>query len=129
MTTTTVLFLCPHAAGKSLLAATYFRAAATRRGLDVNIEVAGPEPDPVNMPRVTAALESQGYTIDWQPRPVAPPDVESADIVVSIGCDHSTIPAGRPITEWEVPLLSEDFAGSMEGIHHNAEALALRLLS
>ncbi|MGI8658830.1 MAG: hypothetical protein ACR2K4_08735 [Candidatus Limnocylindria bacterium] len=33
--TTTVLFLCPHAAGKSLLAATYFRAAAVRSGLDV----------------------------------------------------------------------------------------------
>lgn len=125
--TTTVLFLCPHAAGKSLLAATYFRAAAGRRGLDVNIEVAGPEPDPVNMPGVASALETQGYTIDWQPRPVESADVESADVVVSIGCDHSAIPEGRPITEWDVPLLSEDFAGSMEGIHRNAEDLALTL--
>jgi hypothetical protein len=66
--TTNVLFSCPHAAGKSLVAATYFRAAAARRELDVQIAVAGLDPDPQNMPNVVAALEAQGYGIGWSPK-------------------------------------------------------------
>jgi protein-tyrosine-phosphatase len=125
--TTRVLFLCPHAAGKSLLAATYFRAAAARAGLDVAIAVAGPEPDDVNMAPVEAELESQGFRIGWQPKLVADIDVEAADIVVSIGCDHASIPGTPDITEWDVPTLSDDFAGSVRAIHTRAEALAAGL--
>lgn len=122
--TTSVLFLCPHAAGKSLIAATYFQAAAVRSGLDVLIDVAGPEPDDENIPAVVAALEAQGYEIGWTPRLVSPRDAERADIIVSVGCDRSGIPTARPVTEWEVPLLSEDLRGSMRAIHERAEELA-----
>ncbi len=129
MTPKQVLFMCPHAAGKSLFAATYFRAAAIRKGVDVNISVAGPEPDPANMPNVRAALEEQGYTISWHPRLVTPDDTSAADIVISVGCDHAAIPTDGPIIEWDVPLLSEDFEGSMRGIHIHAESLAAELAS
>lgn len=124
MTTTRVLFVCPHAAGKSLLAATYFRAAAARAGLDVDIDVAGPEPDPVNMPDVQAALEAQGFAIGWQPRLVTAEDTAMADMIVSIGCDLAAIPTDREVLEWDAPMLSEDFAGSLRAIHEHAQALA-----
>lgn len=127
MSPTRVLFMCPHAAGKSLLAATYFRAAAGRRGLDVEVAVAGPEPDPVNMTNVVAALEKQGFTIGWQPKLVTSEDTAAADVIVSVGCDRSAIPTSDPLTEWEVPQLSEDFASSMEQIHGRAEGLAADL--
>lgn len=127
--TTSVLFLCPHAAGKSLIAATYFQAAAVRAGLDVLVDVAGPEPDDENMPAVVAALEAQGHEIGWTPRLVSSGDAERADIIVSIGCDRSTIPGAQPVTEWEVPLLSEDLPGSMRAIHERAEDLAASLLA
>ncbi len=129
MTPKRILFMCPHAAGKSLFAATYFRAAAIRAGVDVNISVAGPEPDAENMPNVRAALEEQGYTISWDPRLVTPDDTSAADMVISVGCDHATIPTDGPIIEWVVPLLSEDFEGSMRGIHIHAENLAAELAS
>lgn len=121
---TRVLFMCPHAAGKSLFAATYFRAAAVRTGIDVEIDVAGPDPDPDNMATVRAALESQGFGIHWHPRLVTDADAQAADIVVSVGCDRGTIPTDGPVTEWNVPLLSEDFHGSMRAIHRHAEQLA-----
>lgn len=124
---TKVLFLCPHSAGKSLLAATYFRAAAARSGLDVSVDVAGPEPDAVNMPGVVDALEAQGFTIGWQPRLVAAADTADADVIVSVGCDLDSLPTGQGVTEWDVPMLSEDFAGSMRTIHAKAEALAADL--
>lgn len=127
--TNKVLFLCPHSAGKSLLAATYFRAAAARRGLDVTIDVAGPEPDPENIPRVVDALNRQGHAIGWTPRLVDQADTAAADVVVSIGCDRDAIPTTEPIREWDVPMLSEDFEAALQAIHERAEALALELAS
>lgn len=122
--TTRVLFICPHAAGKSLLAATYFRAAAARHGLDVDLDVAGPDPDAVNMPTVTAALDAQGHAIGWTPRLVTEADTAGADVIVSVGCDRSAIPTDGPVTEWDVPMLSDDFNGAVQAIHTAAEAMA-----
>ena len=122
--TTTVLFMCPHSAGKSLAAATYFRAAAARTGLDVRITVAGPEPDQVNMPTVAGALADQGYTIGWEPELVTAEHTAQADLLVSIGCDHAAIPTTSDLVEWDVPLISKDLMGSLQAIHKHAEALA-----
>ncbi len=125
--TTNVLFMCPHSAGKSLAAATYFRAAAARRGVDVSIAVAGPDPDEVNMPHVAAALIDQGFTIGWQPKLISVEDTSAADLLISIGCGHETIPGNAEITEWDVPLISQDLQGSLQAIHGHAESLAREL--
>lgn len=119
-----VLFLCPHAAGKSVLAATYFTAAAARVGLDSTADVAGPEPEDDLGPRVRQALHDQGFIEQWQPRLVNEQDTASADMIVNIGCDRSTIPTDKTIIEWDVPLLRDDFQGSMAAIHQLAEILA-----
>ncbi len=49
--TTSVLFMCPHAAGKSVIAATYFQEAVARLGLDATARVAGTDPDDAVMDR------------------------------------------------------------------------------
>jgi len=125
--TTSILFMCPHSAGKSLAAATYFRAAAARVGLDISIAIAGPDPDEVVMPNVAAALSDQGFTIGWSPRLVSAEDTAQADMRVSIGCDHDTIPTDDEIVEWDVPMLSDDLMGSLQAIHNRAELLAQSL--
>lgn len=126
--TTHVLFLCPHSAGKSVFAATFFRAAAARLGVDAVADVAGTDPDDAVMPNVRAAIEAQGFEITDLPKAVSRADVERADIVVSIGCDHRYVPA-ESIVEWDVPMLSDDFTASMNAIHDHAEALATSLQS
>ena len=125
--TINVLFLCPHAAGKSVLAATYFRAAAARIGLDATVDVAGPEPENDLGPRVRQALDDQGFIEHWVPRLVSAQDAARADRIVNIGCDRSVIPTDKTMTEWDVPLLTDDFSGSMAAIHELAEALAQSL--
>lgn len=122
--TTRILFTCPHAAGKSLLAATYFRAAATRLGLHVDVAVAGPDPGAENMADVAAALRDQGYVIGWHPKLIDRRDTEAADMIVSIGCELGSIPTSKPVTEWDVPMLSDDFGGCMSAIHAHTEQLA-----
>jgi|GEM_PF-1656122 len=125
--TTSVLFMCPHAAAKSLASATYFRAAAARLGHDVTVNVAGPEPDNVPMPAMAAALKQQGFSIGWQPRKVTESDTAAADILVSVGCDHAAIPTDRHIREWNAPLPSQDLLGCLQAVHAQAEALAAEL--
>ncbi len=127
--TARILFMCPHSAGKSLAAATYFRAAAARAQLEVEIGVAGPDPDDTNMPLVEAELKKEGYTIGWQPKLVSTEDIANADLLVSIGCDHSTIPTEREIVEWDSPMISQDLHGSLQAIHRHAEDLAQTMQS
>jgi protein-tyrosine-phosphatase len=122
-----VLFLCPHAAGKSILAATYFRAAAARIGLDATAAVAGPEPEADLGPRVRQTLHEQGFVERWQPRLVSEQDTARADTIINIGCDRSMIPTTKPVVDWDVPLLTEDFQGSVTAIHELAENLARNL--
>ncbi len=123
-----VLFMCPHSAGKSLAAATYFRAAAARHGIDASIAIAGPDPDDVVMPTVAAALSDQGYTIGWSPKLVTSEDTASAEMMVSIGCDHAEIPTDDVIVEWaDVPSPSADLSGCLQAVHAHAEALAASL--
>ncbi len=60
--TRTVLFLCPHNAAKSVMAAAYFRRLAERRRLDVRADSAGTEPSPETSPAVVAALRAEAST-------------------------------------------------------------------
>ena len=122
-----VLFLCPHAAGKSILAATYFQSAAARIGLAATATVAGPEPEPDLGPQVRQALHAQGFIEQWAPRLVTPADTAEADVIVNIGCEPAAIPTAKTTLEWDVPLLTNDFEGSMAALHTLAEALAHNL--
>lgn len=125
--TINVLFLCPHSAGKSLAAATYFRAAANQAGLQVTISVAGTDPDAANMPNVVEALTTQGHTIDWSPKLVDAADTSNADLVVNIGCDIGSIPTDKTLIDWDVPLLSNNFTASLQAIDDHTKALTRQL--
>jgi hypothetical protein len=63
----------------------------------------------------------------WKPRLVSADDTASADTIVNIGCDRSSIPTEKTVIEWDVPLLTEDFAGSTSALHELAESLARTL--
>jgi len=119
-----MLFMCPHSAGKSLAAATYFRSAAHRAGLAVEIAIAGPDPDDVVMPTVAAALSAEGFSVDWSPRLVQAHDLLGAATVVSIGCNADVLPAQVEMIDWDVPSPSADLAGCLQAIHSRCETLA-----
>jgi len=122
----TVLFLCPHGAAKSVLASAYFQRLAKERGLNVRVTSAGTEPDPTVAPAVAAHLGKQGYTVPTTaPRKASKEDLATADVVVSIGCDLSGLPAPRgALVKWDdVPSPSQDFAGADEAIRKRVVAL------
>lgn len=109
---TNVLFLCPHAAAKSVLAMTYFTDLAAKANLAVDVSNAGTEPDPSVHPLVAAHLKEEGVDLtEFVPPLLTKSDLESADIVVSIGCiSAEQVPAGSRFLDWsDVPMISDGF--------------------
>ena len=127
----TVLFMCPHGAAKSVLASAYFEQLAKERGLNVRVESGGTDPDPTVAPAVAAHLKQHGYPVRaGVPRKVTPTAFESADLVISLGCDLSGLPERRGRLErWDdVPAPSEDFARADQAIRKRVTALIEELV-
>jgi arsenate reductase len=121
-----VLFLCPHNAAKSLLAATYFDRLARQRGLPFRADSAGTEPAAVPAPAVVTALQAEDVDVSgYRPRHVEPRDLEGAHRVISMGCDLTDV--GLPseqVERWdEVPPVSEDLDTAYAAIRRRVEAL------
>lgn len=122
------LFLCPHSAGKSLLAASFFTEEIKEAGLRATANVAGTEPDEMNIPSVEILLIARGHTINWHPRMLVSDDLERADIIVNMGCDPEDVPTSKEVRYWEVPMLSEDFEGSVKAIEKRVRLLVSELV-
>jgi arsenate reductase (thioredoxin) len=126
-----VLFMCPHGAAKSVLASAYFERLAKERGLNVRVRSAGTEPDATIAPAVAAHLQRQGYTASTAaPRKATADDLAQADLVISLGCDLSGLPAPRgTLLRWDdVPAPSADFARADEAIRAKVIALVDELV-
>jgi arsenate reductase (thioredoxin) len=128
---TRVLFMCPHGAGKSVLAAAYFERLAKERGLDVRVDAVGTEPDPAVAPVVVGHLKKQGYGVPVRtPRSVTSDDWQGADVVISMGCDLKGRPTPRGVLRtWDdVPGPGENLAGADEAIRRHVLALVEELV-
>jgi protein-tyrosine-phosphatase len=126
----TVLFMCPHGAAKSLMASAYFQKRAKERGLNVRVDSAGTEPDPELSKGVVAHLQKNGYAIPIQkPRAATAADMSGADVVVSIGCDLSKLPAPKgAVKNWTVPDFSADFGAAEQAIREQVDKLVEEVL-
>jgi arsenate reductase (thioredoxin) len=128
---TTVLFMCPHGAAKSVLASAYFQRIAKERGLNVRVDSAGTDPDPEVGKAVAAHLTKTGYALPIdKPRRATASDVEQADVVVSLGCDLAGLPQPRGrLLKWDdVPGPSENFAAADQAIRKHVEELVDELI-
>lgn len=127
-----VLFLCPHAAAKSVLAMTYFGDLAGKAGLDVTASNAGTEPDPILNPAVGEYLLKEGFDLTgFVPGLLTDEDLNLADMVVSIGCiEADQAPPSAEFRDWsDVPMLSDDFQMSRDKIYQHVTALVQELAS
>lgn len=126
----TVLFLCPHGAAKSVLAAALLGRLSVEQGLPLRATCAGTEPDPEVAAQVRALLEREGLPLPLaQPQLVTAALLEGAGWVISLGCAVDELP-GTPqnLERWDdVPPPSQDLAGAYARIQaHIAAWLAGR---
>jgi len=111
----TVVFICPHGAAKSVLAAALFQRLAEERGLSLRATCAGTEPDPVIAPHVRALIVQEGLALPIElPQLVTEKLLIEASYVISLGCAQDMLPLVP--TYWEswddVPPPSQDLQGA-----------------
>jgi arsenate reductase len=121
-----VLFLCPHGAAKSVLAAAVFQRLVDGRSLPLRAVCAGTEPDAELAPAVVALLAREGLTppVD-RPLLVSAEQLAGARRVVSMGCILEDLPL-QP-QDWEqwddVPPPSQDLQGAYARIQQHLAQL------
>ena len=124
--TKTVLFLCPHNAAKSVMAAAYLRKQAAVRGIDLQVATAGTDPAPRVSPAVVEALRTEGIDVSTHtPRLVTDDDLINAWRVVSLGCDlDGRLPSGKRVEHWDdVPSPSQDPGAARAAIRRHLDRM------
>jgi arsenate reductase (thioredoxin) len=128
--TSTILFLCPHHAAKSVIAEVYFNRLAQQHHLPIAADSAGTEPDEVVSPIVAKMLKEEGIDVSQhRPRFVTQTDLEQAQRVISMGCalDDLAIEPER-VEQWlDIPALSQDLYAGRNAILAHIEALIAEL--
>ncbi|AZM47167.1 phosphotyrosine protein phosphatase [Streptomyces sp. WAC 06738] len=107
----TVLFVCVHNAGRSQMAAAYLTHLTAHR---IAARSAGSAPAATVNPAVVAAMAEAGIDLSAAtPKRLTPEAVESADVVVTMGCgDACPVLPGTRYVDWRLPdPAGEDVAG------------------
>ncbi len=125
MTTPTVLFLCPHNALRSVIAAALLNQVADGRARGIS---AGTEPDERVNERTVTVLREVGIEVtDEKPERVTRQQLQQADRVVSLGCplpSELAAAAASKIEEWPMP----DTAGKpVEAVREVRELIKARV--
>jgi protein-tyrosine-phosphatase len=95
----TVLFVCPHNANRSQMAAAYLRHSAEGR---VAVLSAGPTPADRLNPIAVEAMAEDGINIaDVQPQLLTSEVIDDADVIVTLGCaDAAPAQPGKRFEDW-----------------------------
>jgi arsenate reductase (thioredoxin) len=115
----TLLFLRPHGAAKSVIAAAYCRQLVAQQGLDFDVTSAGTEPDAAVAPAVVALLRTEGLDVAHdRPRAASREELAAAFRVISMGCDVGDLaPPGTIVEHWnDVPSPSQDLIAARDRI-------------
>lgn len=120
-----VLFLCPHGAAKSVIAAAMFNELARRKHSENTATSAGIEPDDGINPVAVETLKALQLPIPDTPQLVTRDHIERADLVVSLGCAIDKLPAQpEQWIDWsDAPAASEDIEGLCELLSNRLETL------
>jgi arsenate reductase (thioredoxin) len=86
-TSPTIVFVCEHGAGKSVIATAYFNKLAAERGLPYRATFRGTSPQDDLSARAVAGLKEDGIPVpSGKPAVITDGDVANATHIFAIGC-------------------------------------------
>jgi protein-tyrosine-phosphatase len=101
---TRVAFVCVQNAGRSQMAAAFAEEMAAERGLDVTVLTGGTHPADEVHPEVVETMREVGVDLaDRTPREVSTAELESCDVVATMGCDTLSLDASVDVRDWGLP--------------------------
>ncbi len=83
-----IVFICPHGAARSPIAAAYFNKMATEQQLNYHATFKGTEPGKTLSTRTVEGLTDEGIDIKgWKPTLVSKNDINNAYKVITFDCE------------------------------------------
>jgi arsenate reductase (thioredoxin) len=125
-----IVFVCPHGAAKSVLAAAYCHQLANQQHIPLKVVAVGTEPDAEISPAVVALLDTEGLDVPHaRPRRLTRADLQTATRVIAIGCDLAELAQpGLVIERWDdVPPASENLLEARDRIQAHVRELLVSL--
>ncbi len=125
-----IVFLCPHGAAKSVIAAAYCQQLADQHNVPLRASAAGTEPDAEFSPAVLELLHTEGINVvDQRPRRVTPEELAAAARIISLGCNLDDLQtAGMVVEHWDdVPPPSQNLLLARDLIRAHVEQLVATL--
>jgi protein-tyrosine-phosphatase len=125
-----IVFLCPHGAAKSVIAAAYCQQLADLQNVPLRATAAGTEPDAEFSPAVLELLRTEGICVaDQRPRRVTPEELAAASRIISLGCDLDDFQlTGTVVEHWDdVPPPSQNLLLARDQIRAHVEQLVATL--
>ena len=130
MSKTTLLFICPHGAAKSIMAAAYTAHIAKQYGLELHVATAGAEPDAAIASPVATLLESEGIALTEEtPRMLNQSDIDHDQRVISLGCPLDQFHTqGTSVEYWnDVMPPSQNVVAAKDAIYAHVMQLISKL--
>ena len=125
-----IVFLCPHGAAKSVIAAAYCQQLADQQNVPLRATWAGTEPDAEVSPAVLELLRMEGIDVaDQRPRRVTHEELATARRIISLGCDLGDLARpGMVIEHWDdVPPPSQNLLVARDRIRAYVEQLVVAI--
>src|SRR5215468_8537845 len=124
-----VLFVCLHAAAKSLIAAEYFNKRAAEQGVPFRAVSAGTDPDKSVPPHVVAGMRGDGYDVSARtPLRLTRALAASARVAISFEPELAEyVPPSCVVERWNVPAVSDDYAIARDAIKARVDGLLSKL--
>ena len=126
----TILFLCPHNAAKSVIAAAHFNQKVSQAGLPFTANSAGTVPSKVVSSVVVTLLKQEGLDVSQhQSRHVTAEELQAATHIISMGCTSEELAvAPKQVELWsDVPLVSQEPERARDVIRTQVEQLIAEL--
>jgi len=115
----TVVFVCPHGAAKSVVAAAYFNKMSAERGLPYRAVVRGTEPGESLSPTAVNGLVADGLPAPTgKPQAISNEELRAAARVVTLGCPlPPRVVAKKKHSDWnQVGDVNRDYAAARDVI-------------
>jgi arsenate reductase len=99
-----VAFVCVQNAGRSQMSAAFAERERDRRGLGIEIVTGGTHPADEVHPEVVETMREADIDIsDREPRAVSTEELESCDVVATMGCSTLELDAETDVRDWALP--------------------------
>lgn len=122
-------FVCVRNAGRSQMATAFAERERERRGLDTEILTGGTHPADAVHGVVVEAMREEGIDLaDRTPREVSTAELESCDVVATMGCSTLDLDAsGVDVRDWALDDPGEQPIGRVREIRGEVEERVVAL--